>query len=1498
MSGDEAEVDEDVLQREEAYREASESPASMKAMFEAMRPLAKGHLQQFPESFAPLEAFRHFYDTILPSLFNNLTVWYRSRRHNIVGIVKFNGTRLVKPSDLRSVQLSNLSSLAESLTFVQRARLLRWSVCMVAMVNLCVTTVKCNTGTTPAKAAEEQAVFDTFLDTIQSQAQARRAAALAAAKAAGVTDEEEVAKAVEAAAADAGESPWDNMEDGEFSMGELTPAQEEQLRKASCVRHNFSQEVPLFKCPFPLGDEDPDDPQRVSTLDRKAGSFIISGKAPQKMHALRRSLPNVPHTAVVKDGSKRYLRVTGYMRRDDAFINTYTFHMRTLWDHAAFPTIQVIVAYPRNQALSLYQFFLLLMVDDVATILKLMWPCGVPSREVGVHQTIREMLVRQRDASVRNKITTREQLFSRMHFEGLEDYTKDDIRGLHHYDWVKESTVNRICPQQGRVPVRTVMLAKALNVAYFAYVTAVTAAGQRPLTDRDAPRMHTEELLDQLLGQETKRALVKHVQPMLRRLMRDCASTGSEVSGAVLHNKHRQMTGCIFANVFAGRGGGRSSAIGADLRLQSARFSATDVANTAVHMTITNKGATVAVRALRQSAYMHYGAHSPDGPSLQLTTHRVAASHFWQRGIVRVQLERFVRALFGSDLTDAIPPKTVADEAYTATTRAVDFWVTPVWQRAAARHVVSRFADSVLVLVNHAIIGFVRGSQTEVMARVLAGRTLGVLPRVVEVLPHRLGVDICCENGTLRRPVIVLSRWVMLRTLIRSYFGGADYTTLTPPQLLRAAWRLGVVEYLSSREIYERRMVIADSPYRLKAEGAAREFVGSPFTHMDLHPQLAFGILGQVPFTGCVSSPRLVFTAKMMSQAVFRSEDPRDAQDQGVCLTNGEVPVIQTLVSEARGASRMGQNVVIAFLAWDCVQDDSLVVQKEFAEAGGFSVRRRQVYTVINGTRWRIVGRSTWVNFNNIELVRRGDRSKLDPSGVIRVGSEVVPHETVLIQRVCCKTVGNKTEQRQVLEDASLMHTRSSHEDERWTVTEVNYLSRGFVQVVLERDQQLEVGDKLTDLYGQKATVGRLIPRAELPQFASGPMKGQSPTVIAHPACLTRMTVGSLLAMITGVSAAFNAEVVDATYGEPFDLETHRRACQAAGLDRHARALMRDPASGLLLQETRLQPDGRLKYIPHRISVGFVTMLRIYKHTPSQVTAACGAKVAQSATTGQPLRSARRHHHQGAPIRFGVMPQHAAFMHGAAFVLKDAVRRGGVTTERVCADCHLLVPSPPYDLVNMVRSSLVRAAVAMRALLKACTTCPHCGSSRVVRAESTAMLRLVSFILHGANTRLEFYVEPTSNDRVQVLASKARVRAQRLMLAQLDEAQRRVAKQSAMLIIEDEKAGSGTDEGVEVEAEAEEDERPLKADDDYLTFNVLTMYEQANVVGMRAEQLEFNAAPLIDLKEIPAHFGVCNAIVIAREELRRGLLPFRIRRFFPDGTFEERSIQGMRLAHL
>jgi len=72
-----------------------------------------------------------------------------------------------------------------------------------------------------------------------------------------------------------------------------------------------------------------------------------------------------------------------------------------------------------------------------------------------------------------------------------------------------------------------------------------------------------------------------------------------------------------------------------------------------------------------------------------------------------------------------------------------------------------------------------------------------------------------------------------------------------------------------------------------------------------------------------------------------------------------------------------------------------------------------------------------------------------------------------------------------------------------------------------------------------------------------------------------------------------------------------------------------------------------------------------------------------------------------------------------------------------------------------------------------------------------------------------------------------------------------------------------------------------------ITSPYMTKYERARVLGTRALQIAMCAPVMVELE------GETDPLVIAQKELKMRKIPIIIRRYMPDGSFEDWSIQEL-----
>ncbi|KAJ3319671.1 DNA-directed RNA polymerases I II and III subunit RPABC2 [Boothiomyces sp. JEL0866] len=92
------------------------------------------------------------------------------------------------------------------------------------------------------------------------------------------------------------------------------------------------------------------------------------------------------------------------------------------------------------------------------------------------------------------------------------------------------------------------------------------------------------------------------------------------------------------------------------------------------------------------------------------------------------------------------------------------------------------------------------------------------------------------------------------------------------------------------------------------------------------------------------------------------------------------------------------------------------------------------------------------------------------------------------------------------------------------------------------------------------------------------------------------------------------------------------------------------------------------------------------------------------------------------------------------------------------------------------------------------------------------------------------------------------------------------------------------DDGLQI---LEEKEKTAIDKDKRLSTPYMTKYEKARILGTRALQISMNAPVMVDLA------GESDPLQIALKELREKKMPLIIRRYMPDGCWEDWSVSEL-----
>jgi DNA-directed RNA polymerases I, II, and III subunit RPABC2 len=99
--------------------------------------------------------------------------------------------------------------------------------------------------------------------------------------------------------------------------------------------------------------------------------------------------------------------------------------------------------------------------------------------------------------------------------------------------------------------------------------------------------------------------------------------------------------------------------------------------------------------------------------------------------------------------------------------------------------------------------------------------------------------------------------------------------------------------------------------------------------------------------------------------------------------------------------------------------------------------------------------------------------------------------------------------------------------------------------------------------------------------------------------------------------------------------------------------------------------------------------------------------------------------------------------------------------------------------------------------------------------------------------------------------------------------------------------GPGNDGNERMELLPQGSAKPSATGEARITTRYMTKYERARVLGTRALQISMNAPIMVD------NDGETDPLKIAMKELRERKIPMIIRRFLPDGSFEDWNIDEL-----
>ena len=546
----------------------------------------------------------------------------------------------------------------------------------------------------------------------------------------------------------------------------------------------------------------------------------------------------------------------------------------------------------------------------------------------------------------------------------------------------------------------------------------------------------------------------------------------------------------------------------------------------------------------------------------------------------------------------------------------------------------SKEKSGVDVFFNGRFIGFVENPM-EFAIKVRDGRRRGDFPKEMSVrYNERFGqVTMSSEVGRVLRPLVVVEEGASRMKdehLVLLQEGKITWTDLM---------KEGVIEYIDAAE--EENALVSMN----------QEELTNAHTHLEIHPVDVFGVITSlVPFTNHDQGARLLKGSKTNKQSLgIYAANYLVRLDTDVSILHyPQKPLVRSFVYDTLDIYPSGQNIVVAIMPFEGYNmEDAVVLNKASIDRGmGRSTYFRPYASTelqyAGGLRDEIIIPDKDVSGYRTEESYRF----LEDDGIAYPEADVGSGEVII----------GKTTPPKFLSEAKDISIQSKKEassairqEERGIVDAVFVTVDGEGNKVVQvrtRDLRLpEPGDKFSAPHGQKGVVGMIADEKDIPFTA----RGVKPDLMFNPHGIpSRMSVGYMIELIAGKSAALTGKILD---GTPFTGQS------VAELEE-------------MLKEMGFSFDGKEnmyngitgKKMEAKIYIGNMYYLKLRRMVKNLIHARASGKVAL--LTRQPIEGRSR----GGGLRLGEMEQQALVGHGASLLLKERYN-SDKTTIYICKEC-------------------------------------------------------------------------------------------------------------------------------------------------------------------------------------------------------------------------------------
>jgi DNA-directed RNA polymerase subunit B' len=518
-------------------------------------------------------------------------------------------------------------------------------------------------------------------------------------------------------------------------------------------------------------------------------------------------------------------------------------------------------------------------------------------------------------------------------------------------------------------------------------------------------------------------------------------------------------------------------------------------------------------------------------------------------------------------------------------------------------------------------------------------RRMSLIPNQVNCAYHPVfkEIRINTEHGRARRPLVIVENGKP--RLTKEHMDKMLKGEITFSYLVQH----GIVEHIDAEE-EENTLIAIDE-----------ESVTKDHTHMEINPITILGMAASlIPYPEYNRGDRINYGAKMVGQAIGTTalNFPMRTDTKFNVMAYPQTPLVKTSVTNVLEDYPGGQNVVVAVMCYDGFNlNDAVIINKSSADRGLFRSFYFRTYETIKERYWGGQEDEICIPEPGIKGHRGEDAYKdLGEDGIINPETGVAS-DSVLVGKVS------------PLRFLSSEEFTADIENRRETSATIRYGEEGIIDDVIlsetldadqlikirVRDERgLEPGDKLASRHGQKGIISLLVPQEDMPFTNDGIV----PDVIFNPHAIpSRMTVGQLLELLTGKTAAYTGNKIDSSAFNHMNEVEIRKMLGKAGFRDDGKQTMYDGKTG--------------KKYDVMIFTGLSYYLKLDHMVADKIHARSRGPV--TLLTKQPTEGRAKR----GGLRLGEMEQQCLIGHGAALTLKERFD-SDKTLIPICEKCGMI----------------------------------------------------------------------------------------------------------------------------------------------------------------------------------------------------------------------------------